>query len=261
MRQPSVTHRHILRIYYIYRGIHSCIPVKPCRRIYLEGSAHDQQDIGSLNRIYGLLYLRHGLAEPYDMRTQLRSVRRKIAQGNRIRAYIEDRLFRISVTVVAAVLGPHLGKLAMEMDHLRTSGPFVQIINILSHDRNLVLILQCCDGKMSRIGFHRCELSPAGIIEIQDKGRVPVPAFDGRYVFHLMVLPQSVAVTESADATFGTYAGAGQNYYLLHGLLFFAIILVHPVLEERIQQNRFLLLIECEHLLLPERVLDPADIR
>ena len=108
MRQTSVTDRHILRVYNIYRSVHLRISVESRRRIYLERRTDYQKDVSSLHGIDCLLDLRHGLTEPYDVRTELSSVRSEVSDMNLISTYVEDSLLRIAVAIVAAVLRTHL---------------------------------------------------------------------------------------------------------------------------------------------------------
>ena len=87
MSDTPVPHGYILWIYYIYRSVGFGIGIQTCSRVYLKGCAHNQKDISRLNDINGSLYLGYGLAEPYDVRSELGTVRCKVADVDGLSLY------------------------------------------------------------------------------------------------------------------------------------------------------------------------------
>ena len=91
----------------------------------------------------------------------------------------------------------------------------MKIVNVLGNYRHVVIILQRGDCKVCGIRFHSCELAAALVVEIQDKGRIPVPSFKSSDVLDIVIVPQAIGIPERADAAFRTYTGSGQHSYLL----------------------------------------------
>jgi hypothetical protein len=69
---------------------------------------------------------------------------------------------------------------------------------------------------MRLAGLYLEQLTAAHIVEFGNQSGVSLPTFWGAYLFHIILFPQTAVVAECADATFGTYAGTGQNNYFLH---------------------------------------------
>lgn len=216
MSDAAVAHRNILRIYYIYRCAGLGVGVEPGCGIDLEGCADYQEDVCGLNCLDGCLYLRDGLAEPDDVRPELGTVRSLVAEMDGIGAYVKDGLFGVAVHVVEAVLRADLRELTVEMDYPRAACPFVEIVHILGHDGHVIVIFKPGYGNVGGIGPDCRKLGAAGVIEIQDSGRIPVPTFYRSHIFHPVVFPQSVAVAEGADAAIGRDAGTGKNNQLFY---------------------------------------------
>ena len=77
----------------------------------------------------------------------------------------------------------------MEVDDVRGTGTFVQVVDILRHHRDVVILFQGRHQFVSAVGLHRGQLFATFVVEIDDEFRVADIALDGGYVLHSMLFP------------------------------------------------------------------------
>ena len=80
---------------------------------------------------------------------------------------------------------------------------FVQVVDILRHQRQFVLFCQFCQGEMRGIGLRfGCGLAPF-VVEAVHKGRVALIGFGCGDILDPVVFPQAVGGAEGPQAAFG----------------------------------------------------------
>src|SRR5687767_7430024 len=87
-------------------------------------------------------YFRYRLLKPYDRRAKLCTVISLITELD-IAAYLIQQFF--------ILLASHFKYLAMQVEYLCRACPFMQIIDILCDDRDIKILFQLCQSKMSCI--------------------------------------------------------------------------------------------------------------
>ena len=98
---------------------------------------------------------------------------------------------------------------------------FVQVVDVLGDDVHVVFFFQAYQLAVSVVGLDGEELAAALVVEVQHQFGIAQVGVVGGHVFHAVLLPETVAVAEGADAALGADAGSGEDYYFL---------LVHDVL-------------------------------
>ena len=120
----------------------------------------------------------------------------------------------------------------MEVKNPCASGPLMEIVNILGYYCHIVVFLQSGYREMGGVRLGLRKLDPELVVESQDKLPVTVPSLYRRDLLAFRMT-----------------------------LLVFEIIVLEPVLEERIEDDRTLVVsLESEDLLLHQGVLEPADV-
>ena len=147
------------------------------------------------------------------MRPELGSVRCKVPEDNLPVAYVKDARLRETVSLIAAVLRAHLCQFPVQMYDARAPRRLVEIVHVLCDHCHVVVLLQGCNLQMGRIRLDRPELFPALVVEIQHERLVAIPAVNRRNILDIVVLPETVAVPECANAAFGAHSSAGENDY------------------------------------------------
>ena len=117
---------------------------------------------------------------------------------------------------VLIVDGAHLHQLAVEVEHLRRAGAFVQIVDVLGDDLHVEILLQVNQAEVAGVGLRVDQLVAALIIELVDERGVAAVAVGRSHIHHGVFLPEAVAIAEGADATLGAHARTGGDYKLFH---------------------------------------------
>ena len=178
--------------------------------IYLQRRPHNQHDIGLGGNPGSGLELGHRLSEPYDVGAQLHSALVAIAQVDGLVAHVD------SVLVLVGILRTDLGRLTVEVDHLGAAALLVEVVDILCHDRDIVILLEFRNQFVGLVGLLGSQFAAALVVELQHQGTVAPPPFYGGHIGHIVVFPEAVAVAEGTYAALGAHSRAGQYYKLFH---------------------------------------------
>ena len=88
------------------------------------------------------------------------------------------------------VLGPQFGNLTMQMDHILSTCPLMQIIDILGDDACLgQRLLQLGNRHMRSIRLSRQSVFSAGVVKIHAQLRVAQPCLVGTHIFDAVMFP------------------------------------------------------------------------
>ena len=98
----------------------------------------------------------------------------------------------------------------------------VQIIHILRDDSYIILLLHFRQTNMACIRFATGIVASACIVELENEGRIAPKPIDRGHILDGIILPQSVGITKSRYAAFGTHACATQDdeSFLIHVISF-----------------------------------------
>ncbi len=106
----------------------------------------------------------------------------------------------------------------MHMMYVRRTSPFVQIIDILRHDQQIVIGPrapfpvqpgQCYMRRVGMLGLHR---RAALIVETQNQIGITGKAFGCRDIFNPVLFPQAPIRAESIYTAFSAYARPCQDH-------------------------------------------------
>lgn len=182
------------------------------RRVHLQRSADDEQDVCRRHFPGCGFDVGHRLAEKYDVRSQLPVTgAARVAQGDAAVADVPYKLQAVTVPLGVTILRPDLGDFSVQVDDVAAAGTLVQVVHILRDDRHPEVLLKAGNEPVRFIGDAVPEVLPHLIVEIKHQLRVAVPSLDGRDILHAMVVPQSASAAKSAEAAFGTDSGTGKD--------------------------------------------------
>ena len=102
----------------------------------------------------------------------------------------------------------------MQMQHMRASCLLVQVVDVLGDDIHLMpFALQFCHQPVTLARLGSQQFAPARVVEVGHQFGVTCPSLWSGHIFHVIVVPQSVAVTEGAESAFCAHACACQYHY------------------------------------------------
>ncbi len=84
---------------------------------------------------------------------------------------------------------PGFCKLAVEMQYLRTSCPFVQIVDILRYYMDIKMFLQLRQSCMTRVWFASRKLSSSLVVETENKLLVLPPSHRRCHLCNVILFP------------------------------------------------------------------------
>src|SRR6185437_14423838 len=97
------------------------------------------------------------------------------------------------------------------MNNIFGTGPFMQVVNVLSNDDHIIFSLKFFECIMGCVGFCFAYIFPPLIVKFQDQFPVPGPAlWRGNFV-NIISFPQSVRIPESRNATFSADTCPGED--------------------------------------------------
>ena len=93
--------------------------------------------------------------------------------------------------VVGIVDGAHLHQFAVEMEHAVRSCAFVEVVDVLGNDGDVVVLLKVYKSLVSGIRTGVEQLPAAGVVETVDKGGIGAETVGRGHLHHGIVLPES----------------------------------------------------------------------
>ena len=177
-------------------------------RIDIHRCTHDDEIVAHFAQLRRGLDIRHSFAEPDDVRSQLGPVRSLIAEMYVVVSDIHNQ--------VAVALAACFCQLAVQVQDILRAGLFVQVVDILSYNLNVIKLFQPHQLPVPLIGFDGSQLAAALVVEVQHQGFVFSVALRRSHILNAVLLPQAVAVAEGADSALGTDASAGKYNNLFH---------------------------------------------
>lgn len=207
--EAAVADGKVIRVDDVDGRLPAGVPVQAGGGVDGQGCADDQQDVGRFDGVDRLFDHRDAFAEPHDVRPQLAAVRGLVPEADFRIADVEDFFLREGA-VVDAGLRADFRQFAVQVDDAGAAGPFVEVVDILGDDGDVVVLLQRGDGFVGGVGSHVFQLEPLPVVEIQQQAAVGVPALDGGDGLRVVLFPEAAVVAEGADAALGADARAGQ---------------------------------------------------
>ena len=185
---PMGVHVDGLRVDEIDVGLRGHVLKEACSGIDVQAGADDDEDVGLLAVVDSQLDVGNRLAEPHDEGAKLASVASFVAYDG-IGLVVAERAY------VAAVVGiPGRGdfrELSVKVDDVRASSPFVQIVNVLRDDGNIVVLLEGSYEAVPFVGVRFQHSFALRGIESEHQLRVLFVALGRCHLFHRVLVPQS----------------------------------------------------------------------
>lgn len=165
---------------------------KRCGRIDIQRCAYDDEDISLLGYLDGFGEHRDRFAEENHIRTEKRTIgmtgiEKLFPTVERHCGQFVDR-------------AAEFGDLAMQVSDVFGSGAFVEVINVLRDDMDIVSLLQFRQSDMGSVRLAVEHLAAALIIEVNDQFSVPGQSLRGADILDAVVCPETIRVAESGDA-------------------------------------------------------------
>ena len=109
----------------------------------------------------------------------------------------------------------------VHVNDIRAPGFFMQIVDVLSHQKHVarILLLQPGQSLMGRIGDCLGRLTAAGIVEIDHQLRIACITFRGCDVFDPMLRPKPAFIPKRTKTAFSRNACASKNDNIGHDAL------------------------------------------
>ena len=88
----------------------------------------------------------------------------------------------------------------MQMDDLRGACHLVEVVDILGHNGDIIVLLKLSHEAMTLVGLHVPAFLAEHVIEVRHKRGVGLPSLVGGDFLHGIVLPQAIGIAESLQS-------------------------------------------------------------
>lgn len=179
-----------IRIYVIYGRAGTDALYKARGGIDDKRCAYDYKDIGLMDKLDGLLNVRHRLLEKYDMRTHGIPVSATCGRGGLKMVYVKI------LYIIGIRDGTDLHEFSVEVEHILGTGTFMKVIDILSDYIHVVILLKLDEGEMSGVGPGIDKLTASIVIETVYQCGIATESIGGSHLHDGIILPKSVGITK-----------------------------------------------------------------
>lgn len=159
---------HWLRVYEVYFAAGFGVVDQSGGGVDVEGCSYYYKYVCFFYLFGCAAEFRDAFAKPYDERAELAAIGGFVSEVDIVVADI------VSGEFVFDAAG--FGEFAVKVDDFCAAGPFVEVVHVLGHYSYVKIVLQLRDDFVGVIRPGILQSSPSGIIKIEDKFLVPVPA-------------------------------------------------------------------------------------
>ena len=177
-------------------------------RYDLDTIGHNPHELASY-----LTALLHGnrLAEEDDMRTQQRTV------GSAVVETLLDAVERQDKRRI--VRRTKFGKLPVQVENMRRTRPFVQIVDILGDDPDVEIAFQTGNRPVGGVRLGLEHFGTPLVVETDDAPTIEIKRFGNADLLDPVIPPCSVGVAERRQTAVGADAGAGEDNKFFHCMM------------------------------------------
>ena len=100
----------------------------------------------------------------------------------------------------------------MQVGDVVTSGPLVQVIDVLCDDLRVEILFQTGQCTVSCIRLNRQQLLATYVVKADDRFPIPDQGLRCAYIFDAVFIPQSVRIPKGRQTAVGTHSCSGEDY-------------------------------------------------